>query len=638
MEIPARKCKCEVSIALKKKILSFLRGGLIPLLLLLHFDISYSEDNNEVTMNRIIKTAIEKNLHKSHIWKSLLQVTNDKLNIKDPNFILSGDNFSLENELVKTIQSFFDVPNTSFKHPICRFPARFFWIKSELGLSDDIFPDVRCDEFEEYLNRAPAQKIYLVFVSENVAQPSSMMGHVFLKLSGDDYNSNHVDHAISFYTIIDSVNIPLLIAKSTIIGMKGVFSLLPYSEQVQRYLEVEDRNVWEYELALSEKNKLLMYYHIWELKDLQMRYLFTGYNCATVIYNILSLSSEDFLRNTKRLWITPKDVIKEAYRNNLIIGTKLIPSNKWNIRMLSEALDNDSVSYIYNLFKKKTFDRLELSDDNTRKLYQIALIRSYAAYLHREAKLDRNELNTITSEITRVTEENSKTTYYIDLSQYKSPIKTFGETQLGIGYKMEKGHNSMKLYFLPASNTLSDDNREYFNENLLKLGELSLLLTDKAVRLESFQLYAMKSLIPWNEFVKGLSGEFKLGLEEHYDSELTKHVSVNASGGIGLTRKISADMNTYLLINGGLGYGNSRFYLYFFPEVGATIYEIMNMKTTFSYKYVYNQLGSKAFYHNFYITQSVFWQKKFKLSTSFERSFNERYSNNTYELMFHVYF
>ena len=347
-----------MSVALKKKILSFLRGGLIPLLLLLHFDVCYSEDNNEATINHIIKTAIENNLHKSYIWKSLLQATNDKLNIKDTNFILSGDNFSLENELAKTIQSFFDAPNDSVKHPICRFPARFFWIKSELGLNDSTFPDVRCPEFEEYRNRAPAQKIYLIFVSENVSQPSSMMGHVFLKLSGHDHNSNYVEHAVSFYTIIDTMNIPLLIFKSTVTGMKGFFSLLPYSEQVKRYLEVEDRNVWEYGLDLSEKNKMLMYYHIWELKDLQMKYLFTGYNCATVIYNILSLSSENFLKNNNRLWITPKDVVKEAHRNNLIAGTKLIPSDKWNIRMLSEALDNDSIDYIYNLFKKKVLNIL----------------------------------------------------------------------------------------------------------------------------------------------------------------------------------------------------------------------------------------------------------------------------------------
>jgi len=268
------------------------------------------------------------------------------------------------------------------------------------------------------------------------------------------------------------------------------------------------------------------------------------------------------------------------------------------------------------------------------------LISAYANYLYKQEEIDKEELNTITNVIRKVTEEEipSDITYYIDLSQYKSPIKTFDDSQLGLGYRLENGRNYMKLYFLPGANSLSDDNREYFNENFLKLGELSFLISEKSINLESFQLYAMKSLIPWNKFVKGVSGEFRLGLEQHYDKELKNHLAMNASGGIGLTKKIFMDINTYLLINGGLGYGKSHFYLYSYPEVGATIYEVMNMKTTLSYKYVYNQLGSNDFYHNFDITQSVFWHKKFKLSTTFEHRFNNCYSNNAYELMFHVYF
>ena len=97
-------------------------------------------------------------------------------------------------------------------------------------------------------------------------------------------------------------------------------------------------------------------------------------------------------------------------------------------------------------------------------------------------------------------------------------------------------------------------------------------------------------------------------------------------------------MSLYFLMNGGLGYGDSRLYPYVYPEIGAIIYEVMNMKTNLSYKYVYNQLGSNEFYHDFDITQSVFWHKKFKLSTTFEHRSNDCYSNNAYELMFHVYF
>ena len=158
-----------------------------------------------IFVHLVVQEAVAKNLHNSPIWKALLHVSNGKLNIADPNFILSKDNFSLRNELEKTIYSFFEDIDKGDSHGICKFPARFFWIKSELNLDDNSLPHVQCTEFEEYLKQAPADEISLVFVSENVSNPSSMMGHVFLKLSGHNYKSNYVEHAVSFFTIVDTI-------------------------------------------------------------------------------------------------------------------------------------------------------------------------------------------------------------------------------------------------------------------------------------------------------------------------------------------------------------------------------------------------------------------------------------------------
>jgi hypothetical protein len=418
--------------------------------------------------------------------------------------------------------------------------------------------------------------------------------------------------------------------------MKGFFSLLPYKEQIDHYLMVEKRNVWEYRLKLSQNAKGLMHYHIWELKDLQMKYFFTGYNCATVIRDILSLSSKNYSKK-HYLWITPKDVVKEAYLNNLISDSKLIPSDEWYIRMLSDMVDSNTKEEILALFKNKSFDKINTVGSNTKDsgLYERELAKSYAVYLYNHQRINKKEVDTIYSLLSESSEKNQ---YNIDLSEYKSPLNTFDDSQVGFGYKRIKGQNYLKLNFLPASNTLSDDNREYFNEFALKLGEISLLVHDEGIDIESFQLYAMKSLIPWNRFTKGISGEFRIGLEEHRNKELEIKKAINIAGGIGLTKKLSPDINLYFLMNGGLGYGDSRLYPYLYPEIGTIIYEVMNMKTNLSYKYVYNQLGSNEFYHDFDITQSVFWHKKFKLSTTFEHRFNDCHSDDTYELMFHVYF
>ena len=625
-----------MSIKVKKEDAPFQRGGLklillffVLFLLLLHVRVSYAEDRRKIIMDRIIKSAVEKKLYKSYVWKALLQAPGG-LEIKDPQFILTVNNFSLKKELEKTIQSFFEAPDT-----ICRFPARYYWIKSELGLNDGIFPSASCPAFQEYLKRTPAQTICLVFVAEDVSEPSSMMGHVFLKLSGNDYKLAHVAHAVSFYTIINTYNIPFLIIESTLTGMKGYFSLLPYKEQLSQYLE-ENRNVWEYRLRLSREARKLIYYHIWELKDLRMKYFFTGYNCATVIYDILSLSSRNFSRGDY-LWITPKDVIKDAYRNHLIASAKLIPSDQWNIRMLSAALNKGSTDNIYTLFKKKDFSHLALSGDIAKGLYERELILSYGDYLYRQGKIKAASLDAIEDKMNKPASVLDGK-YHIDLSEYKSPLKTSGESQLGVGYKMLNRHNYLKLYLLPASNTLSDDNREYFNENVLKLGETSLLVNRRSIKLESFQLYAMKSFVPWNKLVKGISDEVHLGLERHYDRELKSHLAANASAGVGLTERLSPDMEVYALMNAGLGYGHSRLYPYLYPEVGAIIYDIMNMKTVLFYKYVYNQLGLNDFYHDFGITQSFFGCRGFKFEFNLEHRFNDLRSDDTYEVMLNKYF
>jgi hypothetical protein len=107
-----------------------------------------------------------------------------------------------------------------------------------------------------------------------------------------------------------------LIYQNTISGMKGMFALQPYTKVKQNYTQKENRNLWEYELVLSEYERKLIYYHVWELKDINMKYYFTSYNCSTVIYNILSLANPK-IYNDKKIWITPLDSVKFLYKYNL---------------------------------------------------------------------------------------------------------------------------------------------------------------------------------------------------------------------------------------------------------------------------------------------------------------------------------
>lgn len=173
-----------------------IKRGILPLLVLLPLSAS----------------AIDNNLYEDKVWKSLLHLdTNDNPSINTPTFLLSYDNFSPKNELEKTLEAF-----QKDSKNICKYPARYLWLSKNLELGLEDFDLKSCQEFENYRKNTNPNNISLVFVSEDVSNPTSMMGHIFFKLEGISYKGNSVENAISFFTIIDTLNLPYLAWQSTI--------------------------------------------------------------------------------------------------------------------------------------------------------------------------------------------------------------------------------------------------------------------------------------------------------------------------------------------------------------------------------------------------------------------------------------
>ena len=514
---------------------SFFLLYLIPILL-------YSSQEDTV------KLALKNKLYKKNEWKALLHYDNN-FKVTDKKFLLSK-NPSLKNELISTIQAFYDLPNhykNENNHAQCKFPARFLFITHELNISKDKFPKVTCQNLQIYKEKAPADNISLIYASENVKNPSSMMGHVFFKFSGKNYKNREVNHAITFYTVIESINPFKLIYQNTISGMKGMFALQPYEKIKQNYIQKENRNLWEYELSLSEYKKKLIYYHTWELKGINMKYYFTSYNCSTVIYDMLSLANPKIYAD-KKLWITPLDTVKFLYKYKLIKKAQLYPSQTWLIKMLEDT------------------------------------------------SIDLNNTKSVKKRI-------------FDISKYKSPNKIPNERQFGIGYKNLNKKQYMKLSFLPASHLINDYNREYFGESELKIGYLSILANKNKIKLDEFTLYGMKSYMPYSNLTNDLSYQFELSIKQEYTKKKKYTSTFRIDGGVGIDFLFFNDINIFTLFNGGLGYNKyDNFHFLFNPKIGMTIYEILNMKSLFYYQpyfinreYLYNKF---VFKHNIFINNN----------------------------------
>lgn len=568
----------------------------------------------------VLRQAKEAKLYEKNEWLALLHSDREKSSIEDKKFILSKS-FSPKKELEATIRAFFGEPalyQDINNHPQCKFPARRLFLMHELNLSNDIFPSVACPDFQNYQNKAPADTISLIYASENVKSPSSMMGHTFFKYSGKNHQNQSVEHAITFYTILDSFNLLILAYQNTISGMDGFFALQPYKEVVAQYLYKENRNVWEYQLELSEYRRKLINYHIWELKDIQMRYFFANYNCSTVVYYILSLAEPD-IYDKKKLWITPLDTVKYLYDGKLIKNSQLTPSTEWLIKMLEENVHNHDVNNIKEIVSKSQYTGIEKLD-----FLPLELLKNYSLLEHKKKNIDSIQFAAINSKIENLASKEDK---FFDISNYKSPYKIPNQRQIGVGYKSVEDEDFFKLSFLGASHLLNDDNREYFGESELKIADLSLLVNDSGLKLENFTLYGMKSYVPFDTLTNDISYEFEMAIKRDYDQNMQYKNIFKINGGMGFDFLLHKDINFFAIFNTGVGYNKaSKIHVLTNPKLGMMIYEVFNMKSLLSYEPIF--VNENKIYDKLSFEQNLFFSKNDKIYFNVDIFENEkRYVN-----------
>lgn len=558
-------------------------------------------------------------LYEKNEWKALLHY-NGSLNITDKTFILS-DNFSSENELNSTIIGFY-TPKENFKnlnnHPQCKFPSRLLFISHELNISNKEFPKINCQDLNTYRMKAPSDKISLIYASENVKNPSSMMGHTFLKYSGKNYQDREVEHAITFYTVLDSINLLTLAYQNIFSGMKGLFALQPYKTIVEQYTKKENRNVWEYQLKLSEYRRKLIYYHIWELKGIDMKYFFTSYNCSTVIYYALSLANPKIYDDNK-LWITPLDIVKFLYKYDLIEKSELFPSNEWLIKMTAEGLDSYEIDNIKDIVENNNYNKISKLDFNSLKL-----LEAYSSVKYKNNDINIDEFNIFKNTIYSSVKNDGNT---FDISKYKSPNKIPNERQIGIGYSNINEEEFFKLSFLGASHLLNDNNREYFGESELKIAYLSILANRNDIELEEFTLYGMKSYIPYDTLTNDLSYQFELAVKKEYSEDMNYIDTIKIDGGVGIDFLLWNDINIFAMLNLGVGYNkDDSAHIFFNPQIGGMIYEIFNMKSLLYYQPLF--VNDNKVYDKFVLEHNIFLFKDYKLYFNFEQvNANNRYQN-----------
>lgn len=518
-------------------------------------------------------------ISESKEWKALLYYENGKFLIKDKHFYLSKRPTPL-NEL----KSFVLDLEKKGSQSACRFPARYFYLSSFLDLPSERLQ--ACEDLEDFKRRAPLSRAYVVFASENISLPTSMMGHIYLKLSGDNHLGNTVDHAISFFTDVDDYNIPKLIFETLVIGKKGYYALTPHAPLIDKYLEEEGRNVWEYQLKLDPYKKQLLHNHLYELKDINLTYFFHTFNCATLIDKMLKVINPQQPR--KHSWVTPLDVVRDIKKDEVVASTQVHLSDKWKIKAL---LENDYWdSKAIKLIKEGNIQ--EFATTNTTKGFMAAQItKSYFSLIGKEEEL---------GDVERYIDEKYPN-MNLDLQRYKNPNQTKSTSQVMTQYENIKKESLFKMTWLPASHFLEDDSSNYMNESELQVSRITLAYNEKKNNffLDEFNVYSASSFQTHDPLTSGLSGKVRIGYLNYLNSRLENRRSLIAEGSLGKTLRIHRDIDIYSLA--GVNYLEANRAM-FAPDIeaGLILRAIGDMKLITSLEYRFDDINkgeSMQIYH-----------------------------------------
>ncbi len=509
----------------------------------------------------------------SVVWQTLLQLK-DKAPL-NPNYqgYLSHP-VSAEAELIATVDLIY-----SSAQRACQYPARKQFIETFLNLPPGSLSPERCAEYEEFKRSVPTEEAHLVFAAENVTSASSMMGHIMLRFDGRNDENIDVQHGVTFFTELNSLNIPLLLYDTLIKGKPGIFQVAPYAPFQQHYRQAEQRNVWEYTLGLSKSDKSLIAGMIWELGQFSPDYFFHTYNCATVTQLLLTLARPSLLSEMDAI-VTPADVVRFALTQDLVAKTRLLPSNKWKAQSLSEIVGGDSAQTIRHHLESGDSKLLTFSA-SSESFIQYEYAVSLNRLLRQRNLIDDTRYQANSRQL--LSQKAKFRNMALDVSDYKNPVNTSKEALVAAGIENFDGAQSLLFRFFPVASDIDSDNRNYSGETALSLADISLRYTPRhnALHLDRALLYNMASRVPYHDVFGDFSTGLKVGLDRVFDDELNRNLVLQTEVSGGVTLPLSTSGGVFAESGLGVTADEDRIQIYLEPRIGGFIYLRHNTKMRF---------------------------------------------------------
>lgn len=522
----------------------------IFLLLFLHLPLAASAADNPY-LDELIAQARQKNLAQRSEWLNLLHYKSYpywpgmRSLADDPDFFNARDGkTNAAAELEATLANFFSTIEETDKaqNPQCRFIARYHWLKNELHFDPARLPERACKRFHAWHDSLDPYSITLVFPAAYLNNPASMYGHTLLRIDAKDQNEQTrlLAYSISYAAGTNETSGLIFAVKGLFGGYPGLFSITPYYLKVREYSDIENRDVWEYQLTLTpaEIDRLLM--HVWELGPIRFDYYFFDENCAYHLLSLLEVARPGLeLTDRFRWWAIPSDTVRAvAEQPGLLKRVVYRPANATVIRQRLADMDPAQRHLAKELSQPEKISsakaRLdEFSPANQAKILELGYDYSeYQMATGRQAKT-ASHLHELLLARNRVDIPPQKPQVPMPMVRPDQGHKT---SRLGMAIGSRGGRRYEDIRIRPTYHDLMDDDGGYTPGAQIQFFDTTLrhYRGDAGLRLEEFKPLDIASLSPHDEFFKPTSWKLNVGWTRKRFSETDEPLVLRFNGGPGL--------------------------------------------------------------------------------------------------------
>lgn len=490
-------------------------------------------------------------------WRSLAD---------DPAFFNAPQgNIDPQAELDATLAAFFSGIEESDKvqSPQCRFVARFRWLQQQLAFDPQRLPQLPCQRYEAWRAAMNPAGLTLVFPSAYLNSPASMYGHTMFRVDAAGQNDSNrlLAYTIS-YAAVGNSDEGFMFALKGLAGLyPGAFASMPYYLKVAEYNDIENRDVWEYELNLTQPEVERVLQHVWELGPIRFDYYFFDENCAYHLLSLLDVARPSLALTDRFVWYAiPSDTVRAvAETPGLLKRVSYRASNASRIEQRAARLSGQELQLAQQLAIGAALPDAAAPLPPEQRAEVLELADLYLTYLiPREGLTEAEALPRSRKLLLARSQAPAVAIPEVAAPAVRPDQGHFsGRVHVAMGSDDRRAIGELRLR--PAYHDLLDPEPGFNRGAQLQFFDLALRQVEgRGLRLQSFTPVDIQSLVPRNSLLGGKSWRVQFGLNQYRGLlQQDEHMVAQVSGGPGLAWDWQSRCMSYAFVDTRLLAGHS---------------------------------------------------------------------------------